>query len=317
MGNGPFSVVLSNGTGAYSSGCANQAYWSDLLVTTPSAARPIPCFLRGTRIRTKRGDIPVEALELGDKVVVPGGAVRPILWRGHRDIDCHHHPRPSDVWPVRISAGACGFDTPRRDLSSRSIIPYSSTACSSPFATSSPAPPSRKSHASVSPTFVSNSRTTIFCSPRGWRRRAISIPAIARPSPIAAPPSRETARKNGAGQMDPPSLRWHDGSGSAASFAPIDLDVALPVIGETKSRRDRDDFHVNFCQSPRSSWRAPATLPHHRLLTIDFDAHHRGGAVSAILCVRWRAAWLQVREGWHAHPGRAPRDTRHQEVETK
>jgi len=74
---------------------------------------------------------------------------------------------------------------------------------------------------------------------------------------------------------------------------------------------------VNLFHSALLLWQVPTAAPHHRLLTIDFDAHHPEGTASAILCVRWRAAWLQMRKGWHAHPKRAPRETRHQEVETK
>ena len=74
------------------------------------------CFAKGTRIRTVRGDVPVEGLVIGDLVVTTGGATRPIQWLGSRTLDCRHHPRPADVMPVRIAAGAFGAGRPARDL---------------------------------------------------------------------------------------------------------------------------------------------------------------------------------------------------------
>ena len=76
----------------------------------------VVCFASGTEIRTARGDVPVERLVIGDLVVTAGGATRPIRWLGSRTLDCRRHPRPADVMPVRIVAGAFGEDRPARDL---------------------------------------------------------------------------------------------------------------------------------------------------------------------------------------------------------
>lgn len=73
------------------------------------------CFATGTRIATTRGDIPVEALNLGDLAITADGGTAPIIWIGHRTVDCTLHPRPHDVMPIRIAAGAFG-DLPARDL---------------------------------------------------------------------------------------------------------------------------------------------------------------------------------------------------------
>ena len=69
------------------------------------------------RLATARGDSAVEALDVGETLrVLPGGATTPVIWIGRRTIDCTRHPRPHQVWPVRIAAGAFGPHWPTRDL---------------------------------------------------------------------------------------------------------------------------------------------------------------------------------------------------------
>ncbi len=74
------------------------------------------CYCAGTRILTERGEVPIESLATGMKLVTSRGEARPLIWRGHRTIDCTKHPRPHDVWPVRVEAGAFGGGKPQRDL---------------------------------------------------------------------------------------------------------------------------------------------------------------------------------------------------------
>jgi hypothetical protein len=74
------------------------------------------CFARGTLILTDRGEVEVERLAVGDRVITASGALRPIRWLGHRRIDCRRHPHSDQVFPVRISAHAFGPDRPARDL---------------------------------------------------------------------------------------------------------------------------------------------------------------------------------------------------------
>lgn len=74
------------------------------------------CFVEGTRIRTDRGEITVEALAVGDRVITASGEIRPIRWLGHRTITCSHYPEPRSVWPIRVCASAFGEGRPNRDL---------------------------------------------------------------------------------------------------------------------------------------------------------------------------------------------------------
>jgi hypothetical protein len=49
-------------------------------------------------------------------VLTLSGAIKPIRWIGHRHVDCHRHPDPHAVWPVRVSRDAFGPGAPLRDL---------------------------------------------------------------------------------------------------------------------------------------------------------------------------------------------------------
>jgi hypothetical protein len=76
----------------------------------------LACFLAGTRIATLAGEVNVEALRPGDRVLLSDGRTRPVVWMGHRTVNVASHPRPDAVRPIRIRAGAFGPGRPRRDL---------------------------------------------------------------------------------------------------------------------------------------------------------------------------------------------------------
>jgi len=76
-----------------------------------------PCFLAGTRILTARGEVPVEALRVGDQVwTVLGKRMLQIIWIGQRDVDCAGHATPRQVWPVRVATGTFGPGRPHTDM---------------------------------------------------------------------------------------------------------------------------------------------------------------------------------------------------------
>ena len=75
-----------------------------------------PCYAAGTGIETGQGRVAVERLRVGDLVRTAGGALVAVKWLGHRHVDCARHPRPREVWPVRVCKNAFGDGLPARDL---------------------------------------------------------------------------------------------------------------------------------------------------------------------------------------------------------
>jgi hypothetical protein len=74
----------------------------------------VPCFCRGTRIAAERGEIPVQALAVGDRVRTLSGAVKPIIWIGiGRDLVTRANKLAR---PVIVQRGALADNVPIRDL---------------------------------------------------------------------------------------------------------------------------------------------------------------------------------------------------------
>jgi Hint domain/von Willebrand factor type D domain len=96
-----------NGTG-YSANLPQQTLTIDATV--------LPCFAAGTLIATSRGDVRVELLQIDDLVQTQFGGMAPIKWIGHRRVDCSHHLKPCQVWPVCIRADAFDDGMPRQNL---------------------------------------------------------------------------------------------------------------------------------------------------------------------------------------------------------
>ena len=81
-----------------------------------SEVQAAACYAAGTRIRTRTGEVAVEQLLPGDMVHAHFAGTTPVVWIGHRHVNCRRHPDPAKIWPVRVSAHAFGPRMPARDL---------------------------------------------------------------------------------------------------------------------------------------------------------------------------------------------------------
>jgi len=95
----------------------NVSYAGDLYAVTAVGAvtQEAPCFLRGTLIRTERGDIAVEALTTADRVVTLSGRSRPITWIGTGEVLVSPGKRCAAT-PIIVRKGAMAENVPHVDL---------------------------------------------------------------------------------------------------------------------------------------------------------------------------------------------------------
>lgn len=80
------------------------------------------CFLAGSMIRTVDGDVAVEDVCIGDKIVAfdwrnNTDVVRPVVWVGKAHVNVHHGlPDDEAGWPVRILKDAIDNGVPYKDM---------------------------------------------------------------------------------------------------------------------------------------------------------------------------------------------------------
>ena len=113
------ALVLQYGSNLYVIANTTLTRGQVLQFTTggPRDYAPPPCFVEGTRILTRNGEVAVETLKPGDDVVaVLAGQLLPVVWVGRRTVDCTREDRPADMWPFRVRAHAFGPGRAHRDL---------------------------------------------------------------------------------------------------------------------------------------------------------------------------------------------------------
>src|SRR5262249_7152911 len=95
------------------------------LVGRSSAARAVcstavgcrSCFLPGTRIQTNKGEVRIEELRIGDRVLTASGEDKPIKFIGRREVSRESsQPWKTGAGPVKISRFAIDGKAPHSDL---------------------------------------------------------------------------------------------------------------------------------------------------------------------------------------------------------
>jgi hypothetical protein len=78
--------------------------------------RLIPCFTPGTLIATPRGEIEVQDLKAGDRVITRDDGIQKIEWIGRKKVGALDLRNDPKLQPVLIKKGALGAGLPERDM---------------------------------------------------------------------------------------------------------------------------------------------------------------------------------------------------------
>ena len=76
----------------------------------------IPCFTPGTLIATPRGEVPVESLKEGDRVITRDNGIQEIRWLGMTNLMGREALQKEHLKPVLIQKGSLGYGLPERDM---------------------------------------------------------------------------------------------------------------------------------------------------------------------------------------------------------
>lgn len=74
------------------------------------------CFAPGTLIATMRGEVPVQMLQPGDRVITRDNGMQELRWIGKRTLDPKELTAAPNLQPVLVREGALGNGLPHKDL---------------------------------------------------------------------------------------------------------------------------------------------------------------------------------------------------------
>lgn len=76
----------------------------------------IPCFTPGTLIATPKGEVPVESLRAGDRIITRDNGIQEIRWTGQKAMSRADLAANPHLKPVLIRQGSLGNGLPERDM---------------------------------------------------------------------------------------------------------------------------------------------------------------------------------------------------------
>ena len=76
----------------------------------------VPCFTPGTLIATPKGEVPVEQLNAGDRIITRDNGIQELRWTGARKFDWAHMVANPHLRPIMVRRGSLGHGLPERDM---------------------------------------------------------------------------------------------------------------------------------------------------------------------------------------------------------
>ncbi|WP_022703120.1 Ig-like domain-containing protein [Pseudorhodobacter ferrugineus] len=76
----------------------------------------VPCFTPGTLIATPKGEVPVESLTAGDRIITRDSGIQELRWIGQRKFDWAHLTANPHLRPIMVRRGSLGNGLPERDM---------------------------------------------------------------------------------------------------------------------------------------------------------------------------------------------------------
>jgi hypothetical protein len=92
----------------------DQRAFSD--AASAGGQRCTPCFTPGTLITTHRGEVPVDMIAVGDRVVTRDNGIQTVRWLGKTQMYLQDFQMEPHLLPVFIQQGSLGKGLPERDM---------------------------------------------------------------------------------------------------------------------------------------------------------------------------------------------------------